>query len=204
MSRIYPRLLIALFAFVVIIAVCLLTPLREHLTNVFLKEPDIVFSEARLVPLGSQLRLDARADIELPEAVRMGLDSGVPLEFVVKLTLAESRSPWPDKPIVTERWRYRLIYYELTRHYRINAIDGGESRNYRSLSRALDGLGAVRAALERPDAQGHIATLDMRLDGTRLPLPLRPVLGGLWRDSWIIRGAPYRWTFGAAKSGERV
>ena len=204
MSRIHPRMLITLFALVVIIAVCLLTPLRDRLANVFLKEPDIVFSEARLVPLGGQLRLDARADIDLPAAVRLGLDSGVPLEFVVKLTIARSRPPWPDKPIVTQRWRYRLNYYELTRHYRINAIDGGESRNYRSLARALDGLGAVSTELSRPGVQGQVATLDMRLDGTRLPLPLRPVLGGLWRDSWIIRGAPYRWTFGVVNSGERV
>ena len=203
-ARLYFRLFVALGAALVVVALCLLTPIHERIASLLLKEPDIVFSEARLLRSGNQLRLDARADIALPEAVRLGLDSGVPLEFVVKLTLASPRSPWPDKQLVTERWRYRLIYYELTRHYRINAVDGGKSRNYRSLSRALDGLGEVRAALQAPQTAGHVATVDMHLDGTRLPLPLRPVLGGLWRDNWVIRGAPYRWTIDSAAAGERA
>lgn len=161
--------------------------------------PEIVFNQARLVSEGEQLYLDAQADIVLPEEVQRGLDSGVPLEFVVELTLAEPRAVWPDKLLATERWRYRLIYYELTRHYRINALDGTGSRNYRSLMRALDGLGSVRAALASLNPAGHIATLQMQLDGSRLPLPLRPVLGNLFGGriggSWTVRGEPYRWAF---------
>ncbi len=164
----------------------------------------IVFSEARLIPEGDQLLLDAQADVVLPDAVREGLDSGVPLEFVVELTLAEPRTPWPDRRLMTEQWRYRLIYYELTRHYRINAIDGGESRNYRSLSQALDGLGSVQAELDPPDQLGRVATVSMRLDSNQLPLPLRPVLGGLWPSSWALSSEAYSWTFDIGSESGRA
>lgn len=194
------RLLPSSLALVALLAIAVVLLLRLAPTGLSPGEggdsADIVFSEARLVPEGDQLYLQARADIELPEVVRLGLDSGVPLEFVVELTLAEPRTLWPDKRIAQQRWRYRLIYYELTRHYRINAMDGMGSRNYRSLMRALDGLGSVRAVLDDLEyLRGRVATLSMRLDDSRLPLPLRPVLGGLIGSSWAVKGPAYRWTY---------
>lgn len=202
------RLLVVLAALLVVAAASVFAPVfapaRDALARTVHGEPEIVFSNARLIPQGDRLMLDAHADIELPNAVRLGLDSGVPLEFVVELTLSQSRSPWPDKRMSTERWRYRLNYYELTRHYRINAIDGGGSRNYRSLSRALEGLGAVSAELDMPIATGYVATVGMRLDSTRLPLPLQPVLGGLWRGSWVVRGEPHSWSFDIALSDDQA
>lgn len=168
------------------------------------ENPAIVFSAARLIPSGDQLVLDAQADIALPDAVRLGLDSGVPLYFVVELILAEPRSPWPDRAVTTKRWQYRLNYYELTRHYRINAITGGGSRNYRSLSQALSGLGDVQAAFDTPERLGEVAIVNMRLDSTRLPLPLRPVFGGLWRSHWALKGQAYRWSFDIDQSESRV
>lgn len=168
------------------------------------EDPDILFTAARLIPSGERYLLDAQAEIQLPDAVRQGLDSGVPLYFVVELVLAESRSPWPDRRVATHRWHYRLNYYELTRHYRINAIDGGgNSRNYRSLTQALGGLGNVRAEFDVPGSLGEVAIVNMQLDSSRLPLPLRPVLGG-WGSSWAIRGEAYRWSFDIGSLGGRA
>lgn len=177
-------------------------------------EPDIRFERATLVSLPGRLDLDARADIELPDTVRAGLDSGVPLDFVVTLDVSEPRRWWFDAHRLDARWHFRLEYYELTRHYRLADLDTGKSRNYRSLLRALDSLGTLRgldvgAGSTDPDvaraareggapppvpAPGAEARLSMRLDIGALPLPLQPLTSSSWRVrdraiAWRIEGA---------------
>ena len=169
---------------------------------------DIVFERARLARLPDRLALDARAEVELPDPVRAGLDSGVPLEFVARLEVREPRALWPDPLRVAARWRYRLEYYELTRHYRLGSPDTDESRNYRSLLKALEALGTLRgltvtggeggapgdddAALPelRP---GDRARLELELDTGALPLPLRPLVSSSWR----VRSRPIAWRVGS-------
>ena len=162
---------------------------------------DIRFERARFARLPGALELDARADVQLPDAVRAGLDSGVPLEFVVTLDVREPHRLWPDSRRVRGRWHYRLEYYELTRHYRLGASDAGTSRNYRSLLRALEALGTLRgltvagAGTGTPYVEvepGDVASLDMRLDTGALPLPLRPLVSSSWR----VRSAPLAWRVG--------
>ena len=98
---------------------------------------------AALRPVADVWRLDARAGIELPAAIRAGLDSGVPLEFVLEVTLREPRRLAPDRVLLDVDRRYGLVYYELTRHYRVRSLDDGTGRNYRSLGTALEGLGTL-------------------------------------------------------------
>lgn len=153
---------------------------------------DIVFERASLSGADGDWRLDARADVQLPIAVRRGLDSGVPLDFEVSLELRTARRFWFDHREPAGRWRYRLAFYDLTRHYRL-ADSAGQARNYRSLLSALEGLGELRAlplpdgvAVSRPGAR---AVLRMRLDTATLPLPLQPLV----RTSWRVRGEPFVW-----------
>lgn len=156
---------------------------------------DIAFERAHLVRLPDRFALEARAEVELPDPVRAGLDSGVPLEFVVALKVREPRRFWPDRRRVSARWRYRLEYYELTGHYRLGSPDTGESRNYRSLLAALEALGTLRGLTVGPVAAlgdvsgGDLATLSMRLDTGALPLPLRPLLSSSWR----VGSEPLAW-----------
>ncbi len=208
MSQVAPRMKFSIAVPLVACAMLALLFLVAGLGSGDTREsPDIIFNDARLVTEGERLYLDAQADIVLPQEVQRGLDSGVPLEFVVKLTLSEPRSLWLDKRVLTERWRYRLNYYELTRHYRINALDGTGSRNYRSLRRALDGLGSLRTPVSSPSTDNTIATLRIQLDSTRLPLPLRPILGNLFGSrfggNWAVRGEPYRWAIELAESSSQ-
>lgn len=124
----------------------------------------IDISDARLTPVSNGWQLDARAEIRLSPVMRAGLDSGVPLEFVVEVGLVQRRRWWFDHTVFVFERRYTLIYYELTRHYRLQAgpvemikgeqlvvtgkraIDGEEasSRNFRSLLTALDQMGTLR------------------------------------------------------------
>jgi len=137
--------------------------------------------------------LSAAADIRLSPKIRQGLDSGVPLQFIVEFQLKKVRPLLPDKTLLAIRHRYSLIYYVLTRHYRLDSIDSGaasterqafgsgKSRNYRSLLKALDALGDIQAiSIERPalfDSDSEITGhLSIRLDDKALPLPLQSLL----------------------------
>ena len=163
---------------------------------------DIVFQQASLHSVDGRLLLDAQADIQLPQEVRQGLDSGVPLDFIVELSVHEPRRFIPDPKRLAGQWRFRLVYYELTRHYRLGSSDTGSARNYRSVLTALDALGKLRdldigtgtlpaTGRDQSDADAGAwqATLDMRLDTRGLPLPLQPLIG----TSWRMRSAPFSW-----------
>lgn len=171
---------------------------------------DIEFQQARLREVGGYTLLDARAEVQLPMTVRQGLDSGVPLDFVVRLSVLEPRRFWFDRVRHRHEWRQRLVYYELTRHYRLTGGAVGadaprRGRNYRSLLAALDGLGTMRnleagdLAIDSLDADWR-ARLDMRLDTRALPLPLQPLIG----TSWRLRSAPFSWAGGAESTRQAL
>ncbi len=144
-----------------------------------------------------QWYLSADAEISLPEPIKAGLDSGVPLDFILTLAFKRKRTYWLDQSLAHFRHRYRLTYYELTRHYRVHALETDESRNYRSLSAALAGLGNVDrlpVVIDSVDDQHSaildalamdnavvLAALDFRLDSKSLPLPLQPLIASSWR-----------------------
>ena len=107
-------------------------------------DADIVIERATLRDGAHGPVLDVRAEVQLPIAVRRGLDSGVPLDFLVELSVVRPRALLPDRRVGGTRWSYRLVYYELTRHYRLGTRDGTDARNYRSLLDALEGLGDLR------------------------------------------------------------
>ncbi len=139
-----------------------------------------------------------RADFEilLPPEIRKGLNSGVPLEFVVELRLLRPRGALPAATLAKFQRRYSLIYYELTRHYRVRALDTDVSRNYRSLSPALDALGELRDVmipiskeLNEDLKLASQASLNIKLNTTALPLPLQPVFSSTWR----LSSKDYKW-----------
>jgi len=150
---------------------------------------DIVLSQVALRRDAGQLFLDARADFELPDTVRSGLDNGVPLNFIMTLRFVQPQRFWFDRILAQHEQRYSITYYELTRHYRVRSLNTDISRNYRSLSSALDGLGQINALpLTLDNALGDtvnstslLAALDFRLDTRALPLPLQPLMASSWR-----------------------
>lgn len=139
-------------------------------------------------------QLLAIADIQLSPEMRQGLNSGVPLQFIVDFRIKRARSYWLDDTVVELQHRYSLIYYELTRHYRLQSLSTGESGNYRSLISALDDLGRLQGIdVPLPDASGRespgglnggsplYGQLSLRLDDKALPLPLQPLFSSTWK-----------------------
>ena len=140
----------------------------------------------------------AWADIDLPATMQTGLDNGVPLTFIMDVRFLRQRTWWFDQAVASFERHYRLTYYELTRHYRVHALQSNTRQNYRSLTSALTGLGRfdnVRFELSTDDQQqlskdsGLLGSLHLRLDTTALPLPLQPLI----RSSWKLASEDYRW-----------
>ncbi len=140
--------------------------------------------------------LSIDAEISLPREIIAGLNSGVPLEFIVELQLQRPRGWLPAANLATFQWRYSLIYYELTRHYRVRALDTDVSRNFRSLLPALEELGELRGIMlpvtteQAPSLrQAKQASLHIKLNSNALPLPLQPVFTSTWR----LSSKEYQW-----------
>lgn len=164
-------------------------------------EGSVVVQAASLQTDDASWALDARIDIELSPAIRAGLDSGVPLEFVLSLKVRERRAFRPDPTVLDLRRRYELVYYDLTRHYRVRSLADGTGRNYRSLPTALRGLGdLVGVPLGSVDGlvggsgKAMRARLELTLDERALPLPLRSAGGA----SWKLPSERYEWTVSAS------
>lgn len=157
----------------------------------------IELSSMQLTQIETALQLQADARLQLPRSVQAGLDSGVPLTFELDLKVVKPQRWWPDRTLLAHKVYYKLTYYELTRHYRVDALDQDTSRNYRSLSSALSGLGRLgRINIELDQDQQQImsqagleAVLAMRLLKSALPLPLQPI----FRSSWSLSSEEYRW-----------
>lgn len=157
----------------------------------------ILLSDVSLIQDRGRYFLDAKVDIDLPMTIRAGLDSGVPLIFVLTMQFLEPSKYWFDKQLETIEYRFSLTYYELTRHYRVRRLATNTHHNYRSLSAALRGLGSIEGlplmlnstsltlsdseTLSASDSGAIMAVLDFRLDSRSLPLPLQPVITSSWR-----------------------
>lgn len=164
----------------------------------------IFFTDAKLAPRATansengdnQYVLSANAVIELNPTIERGLASGVPLYFNAKLEISHPNRWWIDTTVYSQSSRYSLVYYELTRHYRVTAIGQAESRNFRSLLDALDYLGELRnVPVHLTDAlredRSYMAILNLTLDQKSLPLALQPFVfvGSAWR----LQSEDYSW-----------
>lgn len=139
--------------------------------------------------------LNLDAEVQLSPTMRQGLNNGVPLQFIVEVNIKEPRRFWFDKTLQTFQYRYTLIYYELTRHYRLQSMDGNKSHNFRSLIEALDELGRIQnLTVLKPDlyhrAESPIAELSFQLDSKALPLPLQPLIS----SDWKLASEEYAWS----------
>lgn len=163
----------------------------------------IIIQSASLRETAGSWQLAALADIQLSPEMRQGLNSGVPLQFIVDFHIRRARPFWLDKTLLKYQHRYRLIYYELTRHYRLQSLTNNESGNYRSLLAALEKLGRLQGLnVNNPDnielggeASGNTSgelygRLTLRLDDKALPLPLRPLLS----STWALASEDFAWS----------
>lgn len=140
--------------------------------------------------------LDSFARLELGSAPEQALANGVNLHFLVELTVHKKRKWWIDTPVMERRLRYKLYYYDLTRHYRVEDLQSGESINFRSLAAALRRLGsltqfALIPAKQLKSSRRYGASIRLELDHTRLPGPLQAQ--ALVSREWQLESEVFRW-----------
>lgn len=140
--------------------------------------------------------LDSFAKLDLGAEQQQALANGVNLHFLVELVVHKKRKWWIDTPILERRLRFKLYYYDLTRHYRVEDLQTGESINYRSLAAALRRLGslsqyALIPARQLKNNRRYGASIRLELDHTRLPGPLQAQ--ALLSRAWQLESEVFRW-----------
>jgi len=164
-------------------------------------EAAITFTRAELVPDkksedGTGYLLTADAAIELDSGVERGLASGVPIYFNAELEIHQIRKWWFDKRVHKSVTRFALVYYELTRHYRVTLPGNTGAKNFRSLLDALDFIGSLRRMPIETDSKllhglDYSARIELLLDQNSLPLALRPV--GFLSSEWRVESEAFHW-----------
>lgn len=140
--------------------------------------------------------LDSFARVDLGREPSQALVNGVNLYFLVELAVHRKRKWWIDTPVLEKRLRYKLYYYDLTMHYRVEDLQSGESQNFRSLAAALRTLGSLtKYALVPADQlksnRNYDASISLTLDHTRLPGPLQAQ--ALVSREWQLESEVFRW-----------
>ncbi|OED37429.1 hypothetical protein AB833_23700 [Chromatiales bacterium (ex Bugula neritina AB1)] len=140
--------------------------------------------------------LDSFARLDLGDAPAKALANGVELYFLVEIAVHKNRRWWIDTPVIERRLRYRLYYYDLTRHYRVENMQSGKSTNFRSLAAALRKLGRLNQYALMPVTQiderdSYTASIKVELDRTRLPGPL--MAQALVSKEWQLESEVFRW-----------
>jgi len=141
--------------------------------------------------------LDAFALVDLGEEPERALMNGVELFFLVEVVVERQRRWWIDTPVLQRRLRYKLYFYELTRHYRVDNLQTGESENYRSLTAALRYLGQINryALIEASNIKRYRryrARISVSLDNTKLPGPL--AARAMVSRDWNLQSEVFKWS----------
>ncbi len=151
-----------------------------------------------LVRRSEGLFLSARLPLEISPAVEEVLRKGVPLHFLWKAELIQSRWYWLDKTLASVARTVRLAYQPLTRRWRLsfatgmpgaNGLQYGLHQNFDSLADALLSAGHVSNwklvdAARSSSAGEQRVEFSFALDLTQLPRPFQ--LGLFNQSSWNI------------------
>ncbi len=158
-------------------------------------------ASARFESAGTYLKdgtyyLDSFARLDLGDAAEAALANGVNLYFLIEVAVHRKRKWWIDTPELERRLRYKLYYYDLTLHYRVEDQQTGESKNYRSLAAALRNLGSIDQFALIPQNRlksggRYEASIRLALDHTRLPGPLQA--RALVSREWQLESEVFRW-----------
>lgn len=188
-QRRHPTLLVAkLLSLATLLAVLLMTSTAYS-------------SSVRFESAGTYLKdgtyfLDSFASVDLGREPVQALVNGVNLHFLVEVAVHKKRKWWIDTPVLERRLRYKLYYYDLTMHYRVEDLQSGDSSNFRSLAAALRKLGSLsQFALIPADrlnsSRRYAASIRLELDHTRLPGPLQAQ--ALVSRGWQLESEVFRW-----------
>lgn len=140
--------------------------------------------------------LHARIAYPLSDNALETLQSGVPLNFELRIEVARVRRYIPDSTVATLLQRYQLRFNSLANRYVVRNLNSSAQQSFATLDAALGFLGRVSElpildhALLEPDKTYELR-LQAELDIKRLPKPLQFV--AFWVDDWRLTSEWYKW-----------
>ena len=140
--------------------------------------------------------LHARIDYPLSKQALKALQSGVELNFQLRIEVNRVRRYLPDANVATLLQRYQLRFNALVNRYVVRNLNSGGQQSFATLDAALSFLGRVSnlpildKALLQPGKK-YILKLQAELDVRRLPAPIQ--LLAFWLDDWRLTSAWYTW-----------
>ena len=155
-------------------------------------------TQLRLERSGDGIVLSSTVKFDLPQAVEEALLKGVPIIFVAEAEVFRERWYWMDQKVSGAARHMRLVFYPLTRRWRLGISAGPVSAASPEaiLSRNFDSLEDAMAVVRRvtgwriadvadiaSDAR-HRVEFRFRLDVSQLPRPLQ--IGVLGQTDWYI------------------
>ena len=140
--------------------------------------------------------LHARINYPLSKQALEALQSGVELNFQLRIEVNRVRRYIPDANVATLLQRYQLRFNALVNRYVVRNLNSGGQQSFASLDAALGFLGRVSnlpildKALLQPGRK-YILKLQAELDVRRLPAPIQ--LLAFWLDDWRLTSEWYTW-----------
>jgi len=146
---------------------------------------------------GGVYHLNARLDLPISEAVRRGLNEGVPLTLEVDLDVERVRQIVPNSRVAELTQRYDLQYNAVSARYILRNENSGQQQSLPTVDAALEQLSEVRSlpvldkALLHADRR-YEASVRAKIDYGRVPFTLRMLM--FWVNEWHRESDWYTWT----------
>jgi hypothetical protein len=146
---------------------------------------------------GGVYHLNTRLDLPISEAVRRGLNEGVPLTLEVDLDVERVRQLLPNSRVAELTQRYDLQYNAVSARYILRNENSGQQQSLPTIDAALEQLSEVRSlpvldkALLQADRR-YEASVRARIDYGRVPFTLRMLM--FWVNEWHRESDWYTWT----------
>ena len=146
---------------------------------------------------GGVYHLNARLALPISEAVRRGLNEGVPLTLEVGLDVERVRQLLPNSRVAELTQRYDLQYNAVSARYILRNENSGQQQSLPTIDAALEQLSEVRSlpvldkALLQADRR-YEASVRAKIDYGRVPFTLRMLM--FWVNEWHRESDWYTWT----------
>jgi hypothetical protein len=146
---------------------------------------------------GGVYHLNVRLDMPISEAVRRGLNEGVPLTLEVDLDVERVRQLVPNSRVAELTQRYDLQYNAVSARYILRNENSGQQQSLPTIDAALEQLSEVRSlpvldkALLQADRR-YEASVRAKIDYGRVPFTLRMLM--FWVNEWHRESDWYTWT----------
>jgi hypothetical protein len=142
-------------------------------------------------------QLNARLDLPVGDAVKLGLSEGVPLTLEVDLSIERVRQWLPNSGVAELTQRYHLQYNTVSARYILRNDNSGQQESLPTVEAALEQLSQIRglpvldSALLAADRR-YEANVRAKIDYGAVPRSVRIMM--FWVNEWHRESDWYTWT----------